>query len=285
MDKWKYKEIVSPCIARFRVIQYDGQGTSSLEWNIVAVKNLSAGGIKINYYKKKLEIGSLLDLKIEFIKSISTISCIGRVVHIEDAHTNAMFRMGVEFTEINDKDREIINTTVEAILKKEKQGRLYLERLSGMKNYLARGLRIARAIDVSGVEKALKKTKMEPVGIVETGKLENGKSGKPSDIKGTHLKAVSGNEAYDPHAKPRERIQRKGYETLFIVAYMVLMPILGFIAHRDLTKQLNRVETKLDNIEKLLSFGETSKKRFESGKLVVKRGTGLLRIKRHYGKS
>ncbi len=254
LDKWKYKEIVSPCISKFRVIQYDDQGSSSLEWNIVAVKNLSAGGIKINYYKERLEIGSLLDLKIEFIKSTPTISCIGRVVRIEDAHVNAMFRMGVEFTEIDDKDREIINATVEAILKRETQRRLYSERLSGMKNYLARGLRVSKATDISGVEKAPKKTQMEPVCFAETGELENGKPGKPCDIKGTRLKAVSGNAVFDPHARPSEKIQRKGYETLFIVAYMVLMPIFGFIAHSDLTKQFSSVETKRDNVEKLLSL-------------------------------
>ncbi len=33
-----------------------------------------------------------------------------------------MFRIATEFTEINDLDREIINTTVEAILRKETKG-------------------------------------------------------------------------------------------------------------------------------------------------------------------
>ncbi len=254
LDKLKYKEIESPCIARFRVIQYDGQETSSLEWNIVAVKNMSAGGIKINYYKKRLEIGSLLELKIEFIKSIPTIRCIGRVVRIEDAHVNAMFRMGVEFTEIDDKEREIINTTVEAILKREIQRRPYSEKLSGMKNHLTRGLRIPESTDIFGVEEAPEKTEMEPVDIVETVKLENEKSGKPCDIREKRLKAVSGIEAYGLYTWLRQRTQRKSCEALFIVAYMVLMPILGFIVHSDLTKQFNRVDTKLGNVDKLLSL-------------------------------
>jgi c-di-GMP-binding flagellar brake protein YcgR len=83
------------------------------------VKNLSAGGVMLDYYKKGLNIGSILELKIEFIESKPTISCIGRVVRIEDAHANAMFRIAIEFTKINDLDREIINTTVEAILRRE----------------------------------------------------------------------------------------------------------------------------------------------------------------------
>jgi hypothetical protein len=119
LEKWKYKKIVFPYITRFRVKQYEDKKTSSLEWNIVAVKNLCAGGIMFDYYRKNLNIGSLLELKIDFIKSKPTISCIGRVVRIEDAHANVMFRIAAAFTEINDLDREIINTTVEAILRKE----------------------------------------------------------------------------------------------------------------------------------------------------------------------
>ncbi len=260
LDKWKYKEIVSPCITKFRITQCDNQETSSSEWNIVAVKNLSAGGIKMNYYKQRLEIGSLLDLRIEFIKSISAISCIGRVVRVEDAHVNAMFRMGVEFIEIGDKDREIINSTVEAIIKRETQRELYSERLSSIKNHLARGLRIAKVTGMLNVKGALKKTKIDPVGIAETVKQENGKFGRQGDLRGAGLKAATGNKAYDPHAGSRARTQRIGCEALLIVAYMVLMPILGYIVHRDLAKQLSRVEAKLDNVEKLLSCGNSKER-------------------------
>ncbi len=138
LEKWKYKEIVSPCITRFRVTQCNGQETSSLEWNIVAVKNLSAGGIMFNYYKMDLGFGSLLELKLDFIKSKPTISCIGRVVRIEDAHTNCMFRIATEFTEINDLDREIINTSVDAILKTEAKKKIYSEKQNKIKNILAK---------------------------------------------------------------------------------------------------------------------------------------------------
>ncbi len=120
LDKNKYKEIVAPFIAKFRVKHISSLEIPHLDWNIVAVKSLSAQGIKFNYYNANLEIGSSIDVKIEFIKSIPTISCIGRVVCIEDAYVNSMFRIGVDFIEIDDKEREIINATVEAILRKEK---------------------------------------------------------------------------------------------------------------------------------------------------------------------
>ncbi len=119
LGKKKYKEIVAPYIARFRKKQWDLRNHHSLEWNIVAVKNLSAEGIMLDYYKENLNIGSILESKIDFIESKPTISCTGRIVRIEDAHTNSMFRIATEFTEIDDLDREIINITVEAILRKE----------------------------------------------------------------------------------------------------------------------------------------------------------------------
>ena len=121
LDKCKYKEIVSPCIAKFRVKHLGGHEMPPLDWHIVSVKNLSAEGITFNYYIANLEIGSPVDVKIEFIKSIPTISCIGRVVRIEDAYVNSMFRIDVDFIEIDDKEREIINATVEAILRKKSQ--------------------------------------------------------------------------------------------------------------------------------------------------------------------
>ena len=228
LEKWKYKEIVSPCITRFRVKQCDGQETSSLEWNIVAVKNLSAGGIMFNYYKMDLGFGSLLELKLDFIKSKPTISCIGRVVRIEDAHTNCMFRIATEFTEINDLDREIINTTVEAILKREaKISKLEVERET----------KIAE-------RKAEQEAKIAKREADREAKITD----KTSGITETRKKAVLGKEVYGYHGKSRETTQKESHATSFIITYMVLMLILGFIVHRDLTKQLNSVETRLDNI-------------------------------------
>ncbi len=146
LEKWKYKEIVSPYIARFRVKQYENQGMPSFEWNIVAVKKLCAGGIMFNYYKMDLKSGSLLEFHLDFIKSKPTISCIGRVVRIEDAHANSMFRISTEFTEIDDLDREIENTTVEAVLSKKVKRRIYSETLLKLKNTLTKGVGITETM-------------------------------------------------------------------------------------------------------------------------------------------
>ncbi len=128
LDKRKYKEIVTPYIARFRVKQYEGQEKPSIDWNIVAVKNLSAGGIIFNYYNENIEIGTLLDLKIGFLKSIPTINCIGRVIRIEESQLNSMFRIATELTEIDEHERKMINTTVEAALRKEAKKRISIRK-------------------------------------------------------------------------------------------------------------------------------------------------------------
>ncbi len=121
LEKKKYKEIVTPHIARFRNKQWDFSNPLSLEWNIVAVKNLSAGGIMFDYYKKcryyymELGIDSLMDLEIDVSESKPTISCIGRVVRIEDAHTNSMFRIAIEFKKIIEQEKEMTNRIVEKV--------------------------------------------------------------------------------------------------------------------------------------------------------------------------
>ena len=118
LAKRKYKKIIPPYIARFRVKQYEGQEMSSPDWDIVAVKNLSAGGIVYDY-DNDLELDSLLDLKIEFFKSIPVINCIGRVVRINKSQSYFMFRIAAKFTEIDEQERKMINTTVEAMLRKK----------------------------------------------------------------------------------------------------------------------------------------------------------------------
>ncbi|MFQ5965655.1 MAG: PilZ domain-containing protein [Candidatus Scalinduaceae bacterium] len=154
LEKRKHKKIEYPCIARFRVKQYEGQGMSSPDWDMVAVKNLSAGGMFFDY-NKNLEIDSLLDLKIDVFKSIPAINCIGRVSRIEESQPllkqegqplNSMFSIAIEFTEINGQEREMINIAAEETLRKgAKRKNFFLEKLGEMKNAMARRLAIAEA--------------------------------------------------------------------------------------------------------------------------------------------
>ncbi|HDY66512.1 MAG TPA: response regulator [Candidatus Scalindua sp.] len=108
------------CFARFRVKQYEDQEMSSPDWDTVAVKNLSAGGMLFHYHKN-LEIDSLMDLTIDISECIPTINCVGRVIRIEEFQSlstqdvqplTSMCRIATEFTEIGKQERETINIAV-----------------------------------------------------------------------------------------------------------------------------------------------------------------------------
>ncbi len=120
-----YKRIEKPYMARLRVKQYEGLGISSAEWDMVALKDLSAGGVLFNY-NKNLGIGTLLDLKIDVSTATPTIKCAGKVTRIELSQPHFILRIATEFTEIAEKEKEMINTTLERILEQENQTSLPL---------------------------------------------------------------------------------------------------------------------------------------------------------------
>ncbi len=110
-----YKRIEKPYMARLRVKQYEGLEISSSEWDMVALKDLSAGGALFNY-KKNLGIGSLLDLKIDVSTATPTIKCVGRVTRVKYTQPHSILRIATEFTGIDEQEKEMINTTVEEFL-------------------------------------------------------------------------------------------------------------------------------------------------------------------------
>ncbi len=64
-------------MARFQIRSNETQKTESNNWDSVTLMNLSARDTFF-YYKKDLEIGTLLDLKIDVSKSTPTINCVGK---------------------------------------------------------------------------------------------------------------------------------------------------------------------------------------------------------------
>jgi c-di-GMP-binding flagellar brake protein YcgR len=120
IERREYKRIEKPYIARLRIKQYKGLEKPSAEWDMVTVKDLSAGGMRFNY-NKNLGIGSLLDFKIDISKSTPTINCVGKVTRIEQFKLPpySMFCTAIKFIDIRKKEKETVNTTVEAMLRKK----------------------------------------------------------------------------------------------------------------------------------------------------------------------
>ena len=114
-ERRKYRRIEKPFMTSLRIKQYEGLEMSSTGWDMVPVRDISAGGLTFNY-TKNLGFNSLLDFKIDISRSTPTINCVGKIIRVEDPQPHFMYHITTEFTEIDKQEREMINTTVEKVL-------------------------------------------------------------------------------------------------------------------------------------------------------------------------
>jgi CheY-like chemotaxis protein len=114
----KYTRVEKPFSSRFRIKQYEERETPLPDWDTVALKNLSAGGMLFNC-NKNLEVDSVLDLEINMSETTLSINCVGKTIRIKESERDSMFDVAIEFTEIDKQEREMINITAEQILRKD----------------------------------------------------------------------------------------------------------------------------------------------------------------------
>ncbi len=119
-ERRKYKRIEKPYMARFQIKQYKESEISSAEWDMVALKDLSAGGVFF-YSSKNLGIGSPLDLKIDLSTTTPSVECVGTVIRIKKQQYTSIFGIAAAFTKIGAQEKEMINTTVEKALENDYQ--------------------------------------------------------------------------------------------------------------------------------------------------------------------
>ena len=98
-------------MAEVRVKRHEGHETVSTGWDSATLHNLSVGGTFF-IYRKDLEIGTLLDLKIDGIETMRTIKCVGKVTRAEQFQSTSMFCTAIKFINIREKDKETINTSI-----------------------------------------------------------------------------------------------------------------------------------------------------------------------------
>ncbi len=113
-ERYENLPVEEPITARFQ-IRSDTQETGSDDWDSANLLNISAGGTFF-CSKKDLGIGTLLDLKIDLLKSTSTINCVGKVTRIEQFEPTSVFTNAIKFIDIGEQEKEMINTTVEKFL-------------------------------------------------------------------------------------------------------------------------------------------------------------------------
>lgn len=116
-EKRKYKRIKKQYIARIRIKPDEARDMDSKDWDEIALNDLGAGGIYF-HIRRKLEIGTILDLKISFIIdippidiSIPPIECRGVVLRVKKNPNLPVFGIAAEFTEIDEQMKEMINQT------------------------------------------------------------------------------------------------------------------------------------------------------------------------------
>lgn len=108
-EKRGHRRIVKHYILRFQVRQAQAEETNLKAWEVVTVEDLSAGGALINF-ERELEIGSLLDIMITFPLSDEPIKCVGKVLRVQKSQRAPIYRIGVVFTELSERDKDLIET-------------------------------------------------------------------------------------------------------------------------------------------------------------------------------
>jgi len=109
----QYKRLKKPFVIRFRVHQDDDFSDVFGGWNIVTAEDLSAGGA-LFIYDQQLEVGSMLDLKINFPAFENPITCNAKVVRVEQLKHSAFYHIAIMFTDIKDNEKEILNSAVDS---------------------------------------------------------------------------------------------------------------------------------------------------------------------------
>jgi hypothetical protein len=110
-ERREYKRREKLYMAEVRVKRHEGHETESTGWDSVTLHNLSVGGTFF-VYRKDLEIGTLLDLKIDGTETMRTINCVGKVTRAEQFQSTSMFCTAIKFVNIRKKEKETINTSV-----------------------------------------------------------------------------------------------------------------------------------------------------------------------------
>ena len=110
-EKRECKRIKQPFVVKVRK-KIGRRREDNTGWNIVTAQNLGASGALLNDNRKH-EVGSLLELEINFPMISDPISCVAMVNRVEENPYSPIMRFATVFTEIDENARELINRLAE----------------------------------------------------------------------------------------------------------------------------------------------------------------------------
>lgn len=111
-EKRRYERIKKHFVVRFRIKPGQPQSGSLTGWNIVTLQDLGAGGILFNY-DQEIEVGTLIDLKINFPPLRTPIDCVARVVRVEKPPLPPIVRIAAVFVNIGKKEKGLVEKAAE----------------------------------------------------------------------------------------------------------------------------------------------------------------------------
>lgn len=116
--KRKFTRGNKPYMVKFRLKPGTDTETSG-DWDMVAIRNLSATGLYF-YCNTDLGVNSLLDMKLDILSTIPTITCVGSIIRIKRKGNAPMVGVAVTFTDISEQDKELLNKAAEETLSRNK---------------------------------------------------------------------------------------------------------------------------------------------------------------------
>ena len=107
-ERRRYKRIKKQYTVSF---SKSGQGAKP-SWDMVVVRNISAGGVLFNF-DRKIEEGSKLNFKFSMAYGKKPIQCQGEVIRVKDLGDGSMYEIAVNYIDIDPKQSQFINKSAE----------------------------------------------------------------------------------------------------------------------------------------------------------------------------
>ena len=123
-ERRKYKRIKFPFTAKVR-IQEESNGTirskESSKWELVTIRNLSAGGISFNH-TKKIELDTVLELNLSLPFITEPVHCLGKVCRVDEKPTDKkqitkipVYGIAAYFIQMEDDKKQAIDGYVKKL--------------------------------------------------------------------------------------------------------------------------------------------------------------------------
>ena len=116
-EQRSHKRIYRHFIASFQIRPEESQKANSTKWEVVTLNDLSAGGALFNF-DKEIEVGSFLDVVINFILLQHPLECQAKVLRVQKMQDSPLYRVAVIFTKIDENDKNILTNFAERFKKK-----------------------------------------------------------------------------------------------------------------------------------------------------------------------